>query len=908
VNKRLIFAVALALLLITGCAVLTVDVDVYTGPLANTEEVQTEQVISLVMGAKPLLVQLRDHLEVASWTPHPVKTGHGAEDQRQHNSSLQENLVRFRANDWYWAGFMAASSGRDQRLQNEHAIRVNDILVLYDDQTPETLATLVVRGAEIYKRFVDNYKVLFPIDNHEEQTAWSIVAKGFTNNNPVAKSSYKSFFVSEKGRRSTAELFAWLNTNYTSELGSNKLEQLDAHTIATLRANRLIANEAEKLFEGNATGRQAKDKFIRRIDLLIHAYDECRSALHDLALLSLRGVQETSNAPFASNRGKQWVSRVIAGFGATVIMPSTNWTDSAVNSCLESTLLRGLLSATNCTLPLTNPKAVRAVLEDYLLKDPKGVASDLIRLDAQLGQKGEDITSGYLSLESARLPGDLSQELAYLEQVAGSVLNAGRTPQGLETLIDEYLEVATNSSNLLLSGRSQLPEFTHLMDGLVAFGQKVATLGNTAFLLESGQSEEVRRYVSVLQYIGNSILVHVDELKRRKLYDSNLKSQNALLAAAFREASFTNSAFKAGSNALPNDMDAKDVLAHLLDSLRAQHIKTILDQPLAPGEKGVELAADKFTQAIDQVIQMKNNQIFLRPASAYLRSSYPATTLNLNESVGWGNQLERQAWRSVPVLGELLDLGGRARLRELRELDRQSWQNINRVRVTGAGNVNYAIAKDDVGNWYVKQYAADPTNIIRSARNLAMFSAGNAFGRQLSTMRTDGEAPVATNSPFAIQLDRATSSYLLQTTLTWESLSNHLSDGRFVAEVSTAWSKEGFASNVVDGLAATASAATATNIYFTALTNGAARLAKATAPDRFRIADVETLNVLHALKRYHDTVRPKLSTEDTNNTAAAQRAFTSKMRDFVEGVIEERAEALNRFDAAIDVIRGATEN
>jgi hypothetical protein len=51
--------------LVAGCAVLTVDVDVYKGPLANTEQIQGEQAISLVMGAKPLLVQLRDQLEVS---------------------------------------------------------------------------------------------------------------------------------------------------------------------------------------------------------------------------------------------------------------------------------------------------------------------------------------------------------------------------------------------------------------------------------------------------------------------------------------------------------------------------------------------------------------------------------------------------------------------------------------------------------------------------------------------------------------------------------------------------------------------------------------------------------------------------------------------------------------------------
>jgi hypothetical protein len=34
--------------------------------------------------------------------------------------------------------------------------------------------------------------------------------------------------------------------------------------------------------------------------------------------------------------------------------------------------------------------------------------------------------------------------------------------------------------------------------------------------------------------------------------------------------------------------------------------------------------------------------------------------------------------------------------------------------------------------------------------------------------------------------------------------------------------------------------------------------------------------------------------------------FTGQVRDFLEGTIEERADALNRFDSAIEVIRGAT--
>src|ERR1044071_5369417 len=48
-----------------GCAVVQIDVDVYKGPLANHEQVQVEQVHAMAMGAKPLLIELRDRLEMS---------------------------------------------------------------------------------------------------------------------------------------------------------------------------------------------------------------------------------------------------------------------------------------------------------------------------------------------------------------------------------------------------------------------------------------------------------------------------------------------------------------------------------------------------------------------------------------------------------------------------------------------------------------------------------------------------------------------------------------------------------------------------------------------------------------------------------------------------------------------------
>ncbi len=64
--ERALFVFVLAGL-ISGCAALKIDVDVYKGPMANSEEIQIEQMAAMAIGAKPLLIQLRDILESRHW-------------------------------------------------------------------------------------------------------------------------------------------------------------------------------------------------------------------------------------------------------------------------------------------------------------------------------------------------------------------------------------------------------------------------------------------------------------------------------------------------------------------------------------------------------------------------------------------------------------------------------------------------------------------------------------------------------------------------------------------------------------------------------------------------------------------------------------------------------------------------
>ena len=58
-NTRLPFLALLSVFAMTlnSCGVLTVDVDVYKGPLANREDVQMEQLAVMAIAAKPLLVE-----------------------------------------------------------------------------------------------------------------------------------------------------------------------------------------------------------------------------------------------------------------------------------------------------------------------------------------------------------------------------------------------------------------------------------------------------------------------------------------------------------------------------------------------------------------------------------------------------------------------------------------------------------------------------------------------------------------------------------------------------------------------------------------------------------------------------------------------------------------------------------
>ncbi len=135
------------LIFLQGCAVLTLDVDVYKGPLANDSDVLTQQTTVMATGAKPLLIKLRDTLEETCI------------ERRITNASIWSPIsFKHKANDS--DGFIT-----NYPFCSNDAKTVNQILSLYQDRHTDHFNTLIQTGKKSIKDFYRSQLTLFPISN-----------------------------------------------------------------------------------------------------------------------------------------------------------------------------------------------------------------------------------------------------------------------------------------------------------------------------------------------------------------------------------------------------------------------------------------------------------------------------------------------------------------------------------------------------------------------------------------------------------------------------------------------------------------------------------------------------------------------------------------------------------------------
>ena len=140
------FALVGIIAICAGCAVMTVDVDVYKGSLANHEEVQLEQLAAMPIGAKPLLIHLRDQLE--------LETRKHLEKQRDTPENLRElYFSRVGAKEVFKHEYMDP-----YKFLSASAFSVNEVLGLYEDQKMiETLANRLSEVERLVKRYIEEF-------------------------------------------------------------------------------------------------------------------------------------------------------------------------------------------------------------------------------------------------------------------------------------------------------------------------------------------------------------------------------------------------------------------------------------------------------------------------------------------------------------------------------------------------------------------------------------------------------------------------------------------------------------------------------------------------------------------------------------------------------------------------------
>lgn len=251
----------------------------------------------------------------------------------------------------------------------------------------------------------------------------------------------------------------------------------------------------------------------------------------------------------------------------------------------------------------------------------------------------------------------------------------GRLEKGLFSLIEAYLKETDHE------------EYPHvLIRELTVFATKILFLANNKSLVATARNndDKIQIFTTGLQAIGNAILVGCDEITKQ----------------------YGHKDHPTFSRIEDMDKEIADLQEEIIDELK---------------NNGPSSTTTNLQSALGVVKEYRNSLTYLRPASSYLRSSYTATAVQQGTQVGWKNMLAEQHTRAFNILNLTgPDRGRREKL--IGDIDRLSWQRVNEVRVAGGGKTTYVLAKDDIGNWYVKNFQGEVTNVINSMKNLATFA------------------------------------------------------------------------------------------------------------------------------------------------------------------------------------------
>lgn len=759
--------------LLSSCAVLMVDVDVYKGPLMNQESIQMEQLVPLAEGALPLLTHLRDDLE---WQDDGRVPDAAAEWYKpgyvQPSLKLPGKRCFF---DWIFF-FSECSKKGTAGFINPLARRVNDILVWYepagnapekkDGDTTKNQSENGLTGGGLrekiaeYRRIKENKNIQPPpaagaqpqqdaLMAHREALIQSLVPFAakilfLANHEGLSALPETTGLVSggvgnlsrgllgDTVTETFSPMIAMDNLLGKGTLAGRKRIQYVRLLQAVGNSILLLANELREQAEARKGGdiRAKAEKAAIEV-----AFDGDPSRVY-VKLVQELGEEIKGQNSLVESLQRQF-DKIVQDMNnlekeAEKKNDSGEWSKNREAEKKKYDQLEGALK-------LIEPDELTPAL-GKLTQAPESLADAWakILLQVQSILKDNEISTNakeYLDSVKGKMDLESAAKISYVKVwEAVKVYLGGKR----ETLSDIEIERKKFDSLIALFGAKEAKSGQK-----IEAGERKEALEITEKVVKTEKGAVLYRLASQDVFVsGRGVyLILAMHLRDKLEKDKNQKDVQTTLDELNKRVpppSFTIS----DTSTLT---DAKAVLDQEIAFLRQEHIQAV--RVGGGGENTV--AVEKALAVLEAAAQHRAGMVHLRPAAAYLRTSYPSTSLQDDPNLTWDNLLLQQGLRNIPFSSYVADLfnpESRHDRAVSADLDKQYWQNINRVRVSGAGSTNYVLAKDDVGNWYVKHYFGDTARIFESARKLGMYNLGSTMGASLLSSLKDKQVKEESSS------------------------------------------------------------------------------------------------------------------------------------------------------------------
>jgi hypothetical protein len=717
------FAAALA-----GCSALQIDVDVYKGPLSNEREIQVRQYVALARSAKPVLVGLRKELNAGGPEqkraaeevkdllcfyddpiPTPANRSKDCEWGKQDTASkvaLDELKKELPDATRQPRGALPGSDGNrwiEQGRSREGIDGLHDRWLEtltgfnMDSAAPEvqlaerhlTEALLIFAERMLY---VVNNSKLFPGDGRQAEERSVLQTLGNTilvhandlRRQAVHKERQEAGFSSElkatadaNQERQPVDLVPDVERALQAAVDQSKaLAVANSKDVKSARAAAAKA-QADSATKSAAQKGTAQDKDTWNANPWLAAF---RSLVEP-------GYVPPFGPPAEALPGALLTEATKDKAALTAAAVAVKGPTAVVTSKAVWEALRGWLVNQETEVPTTNARMQRlrdthSYLGNHskaLVTRPDGKATDVLADMQQL-----------LVDRKASTQAEWEGVVKAAELAASAAVPATVEQTRTDGLLNKAIAEAHKDGRVTAAEAAQTK-----VRGLMAAAVKTAT--------SSGVSTAEGFRGVLLAALATDPDAGKAELKAAlSAATATVKSATLSTGFALDVKDFSSSAGKA--KALPQ---AIDVVDNVIALLRNRRIRALAE--------GKTAEAGHLQNAIDAAYEQRASMVYIRPAADYLKNVYSATAL----------QDENASPNSNLLLGYLKRLGLDGNLPQARvQLEKVFWQNINRVTVSGGGATNYVLAKDDVGNWYVKAYASDTTQIFQSARNLFLFNTG----------------------------------------------------------------------------------------------------------------------------------------------------------------------------------------